>query len=174
MEKTNYIGEYRHLLKLGLPITVAQVGFTLQGMADTLMLGQHSPQELAAAGFPNSLLSMAQLLGMGCCMAAVPTIGKLYSQRKHQDIASELKSSLFADIVQGIFVYLLMYACYAALPLMGLETALLPLIRKYLLILIPSLLVMNVCYGMKNFYDCLTDTRTTMWIVLAGNMWNIV
>ena len=43
MEKTNYIGEYRHLLKLGLPITVAQVGFTLQGMADTLMLGQHSP-----------------------------------------------------------------------------------------------------------------------------------
>lgn len=174
MEKTNYIGEYRHLLKLGLPITVAQVGFTLQGMADTLMLGQHSPQELAAAGFANSLLIMAQLLGMGFCMAAVPTIGKLYSQRKHQDIASELKSSLFADIVQGIFVCLLMYACYAALPLMGLETALLPLIRKYLLILIPSLLLMNVCYGMKNFYDCLTDTRTTMWIVLAGNLWNIV
>ena len=174
MEKTNYIGEYRHLLKLGLPITVAQVGFTLQGMADTLMLGQYSPQELAAAGFANSLLIMAQLLGMGFCMAAVPTIGKLYSQRKHQDIASELKSSLFADIVQGIFVCLLMYACYAALPLMGLETALQPLIRKYLLILIPSLLVMNVCYGMKNFYDCLTDTRTTMWIVLAGNLWNIV
>ena len=174
MEKTNYIGEYRHLLKLGFPITVAQVGFTLQGMADTLMLGQHSPQELAAAGFANSLLIMAQLLGMGFCMAAVPTIGKLYSQRKHQDIASELKSSLFADIVQGIFVCLLMYACYAALPLMGLETALLPLIRKYLLILIPSLLLMNVCYGMKNFYDCLTDTRTTMWIVLAGNLWNIV
>ena len=174
MEKTNYIGEYRHLLKLGLPITVAQVGFTLQGVADTLMLGQHSPQELAAAGFANSLLIMAQLLGMGFCMAAVPTIGKLYSQRKHQDIVSELKSSLFANILQGILVCLIMYACYAALPLMGLETVLLPLIRKYLLILIPSLLLMNVCYGMKNFYDCLTDTRTTMWIVLAGNMWNIV
>lgn len=174
MEKTNYIGEYRHLLKLGLPITVAQVGFTLQGMADTLMLGQHSPSELAAAGFANSLLIMAQLLGMGFCMAAVPTIGKLYGQRKHQDIASELKSSLLADILQGIFVCLLMYASYAALPLMGVDTGLLPLIRKYMLILIPSLLVMNVCSGMKCFYDCLTDTRTTMWIVLAGNVWNIV
>ncbi|MBO5793465.1 MAG: MATE family efflux transporter [Bacteroidaceae bacterium] len=174
MEKTNYIGEYKHLLKLGLPITVAQVGFTLQGMADTLMLGQHSPAELAAAGFANSLLIMAQLLGMGFCMAAVPTIGGLYSQRRHQDIASELKSSLFADIMQGLFVCLLMYVSYAALPLMGLDTELLPLIRKYLLILIPSLLIMNLCSGMKCFYDCLTDTRTTMWIVLAGNGCNIV
>ena len=174
MEKTSYKNEYRHLLKLGFPITVAQVGFTLQGMADTLMLGQYSPSELAAAGFANSLLIMAQLLGMGFCLAAVPTIGGLYSQRKHQDIASELKSSLVADVLQGMLVCLLMYASYMALPLMGLEESLLPMIRRYMLILIPSLLVMNVCYGMKAFYDCLTDTRTTMWIVLAGNVWNIV
>lgn len=173
MIKTNYIGEYKQLMKLGLPITVAQVGFTLQGMADTLMLGQHSAVELAAAGFANSLLVMAQLLGMGFCMAAVPTIGKLYSQRKHQEIANELKSSLFADIIQGTFVCMLMYACYAALPLMNLDSALLPLIREYMLILIPSLLVMNICSGMKNFYDSFTDTRTTMWIVLAGNVWNV-
>ena len=51
MEKTSYTGEYKHLLKLGFPIIVAQVGFTLQGMADTLMLGQYSAQDLAAAGF---------------------------------------------------------------------------------------------------------------------------
>lgn len=174
MEKTSYTGEYKHLLKLGFPIIVAQVGFTLQGMADTLMLGQYSAQDLAAAGFANSLLIMAQLLGMGFCMASVPTIGGLYSQRKHQDIASEWKVSLLADILQGTLVCLLMYACYAALPLMNLEESLLPLIRKYMLILIPSLLVMNVCYGLKNFYDSLTDTRATMWIVLIGNMWNIV
>lgn len=174
MSKNNYISEYKHLLKIGLPITIAQVGFTLQGMADTLMLGQHSATELAAAGFANSLLIMAQLLGMGFCMAAVPTIGGLYSQRKHQEISSELKSSLVADCLQGILVCLMMYSCYAALPLMDLEASLLPLIQKYMLIIIPSLLIMNLCSGMKNFYDSLTDTRTTMWIVLLGNVWNII
>lgn len=174
MKKSSYASEYKHLIKLGLPITIAQVGFTLQGMADTLMLGQHSASELAAAGFANSLLIMAQLLGMGFCMAAVPTIGGLYSQRKYQDIASELKSSLVADFLQGILVCLIMYAVYFSLPLMGLEEGLLPLIREYMLIVIPSLLVMNVCSGMKTFYDSLTDTRTTMWIVLAGNVWNVI
>ncbi len=173
MSKNNYINEYKHLIRLGIPITIAQVGFTLQGTADTLMLGQHSAQELAAAGFANSLLIMAQLLGMGFCMAAVPTIGQLYSQRKHQDIASELKSSLLADTLQGLLVCLLMYTSYLLLPLMGVEPELLPLIRQYLLIVIPSLLVLNLCTGMKNFYDCLSDTQTTMWIVLAGNLWNI-
>lgn len=174
MRKNSYIGEYKHLIKLGLPITVAQVGFTLQGMADTLMLGQHSASELAATGFANSLLIMAQLLGMGFCMAAVPTIGGLYSQRRYQDITSELKSSMIADILQGILVCLIMYASYASLPLMGLDEELLPLIKEYMLIVIPSLLVMNVCSGMKNFYDSLTDTRITMWIVLSGNLWNVV
>lgn len=174
MKRSSYTGEYKHLVKLGLPITIAQVGFTLQGMADTLMLGQHSASELAATGFANSLLIMAQLLGMGFCMAAVPTIGGLYSQRKYQDITSELKSSLVADVLQGILVCLLMYISYASLPLMGVDANLLPLIKQYMLIVIPSLLVMNVCSGMKNFYDSLTDTRTTMWIVLAGNVWNII
>ena len=173
MNINNYTREYRHLLKLGLPITIAQIGFTIQGMADTLMLGQHSPQELAAAGFANSLLIMAQLLGMGFCMAAVPTIGGLYSQKKHHNIASELKSSLIADILQGIFVCMLMYACYVGLPIMQVDENLLPLIREYLLILIPSLLVINVCFGMKTFYDSLADTRITMWIVLLGNIWNV-
>lgn len=174
MKKSSYTGEYKHLIKLGLPITIAQVGFTLQGMADTLMLGQHSASELAAAGFANSLLIMAQLLGMGFCMAAVPTIGGLYSQRKYKDITSELKTSLVADLLQGILVCLIMYATYFLLPLMGLDEGLLPLIREYMLIVIPSLLVMNVCSGMKTFYDSLTDTRTTMWIVLAGNVWNVI
>ncbi|MCM1514955.1 MAG: MATE family efflux transporter [Paraprevotella sp.] len=57
---------------------------------------------------------------------------------------------------------------------MGLEPHLLSPIRTYIAILIPSLLVMNVCTGMKTFYDCLTDTRITMWIVLSGNLWNIL
>lgn len=174
MQKTSYINEYKHLIKLGLPITIAQVGLTLQGMADTVMLGKHSATDLAAAGFSNSLLIMGQLLGMGFCMAAVPTIGGLYGKRRHQDIASELKSSLAADIMQGLLVCLLMYAAFFAVPHMGLEPHLLGPIRTYMAILIPSLLIMNVCTGMKTFYDCLTDTRITMWIVLCGNMWNIL
>ena len=174
MKRTNYIGEYKHLIKLGLPITIAQVGLTLQGMADTLMLGKHSATDLAAAGFSNSLLIMGQLLGMGFCMAAVPTIGGLYGRRNHQGIVSELKSSLLADILQGLLVCLVMYAAFFAIPHMGLEAHLLSPIRTYMTILIPSLLLMNICTGMKTFYDCLTDTRITMWIVLSGNLWNIL
>jgi MATE family multidrug resistance protein len=169
-----YFAEYKNIIKLGLPITIAQVGLTLQGMADTLMLGQYNASDLAAAGFANSLLIMAQLLGMGFSMSSVPVIGKLYSQRRYAKIVSELKASLFADIMQGVLVCLLMYMCYALLPFIGVQSELLPQIKHYIFILIPSLLVMNFCYGMKNFYDCLTDTRITMWIVLTGNIWNII
>ncbi len=174
MKKTSYISEYRHLIRLGLPIIIAQVGLTLQGMVDTLMLGQPSATALAAAGVGNSFLVMGQLMGMGFCMAAVPTIGRLYSQRCHQDIAGELKSSLLADALHGLLICAIMYATLVGIPYIGVEEALLSPMRSYMLILIPTLLVMNLCTGMKTFFDCLTDTRTTMWIVLIGNAWNIL
>ena len=174
MKLSYYKREYKSLLKLGIPITIAQLGMVLQSMADTLMLGQHSASELAAAGFVNSLLMLAQLLSMGFCMAAVPIIGSLYGQQKTHEITVALKSSLLADMLQGLFVCSLMAGIYLLLPYMGLDGSLLPLMQNYYIILLPSLLVMSGCTGMKSFMDSINDTRTTMWIVLVGNLWNII
>ena len=174
MKLSYYKREYKSLLRLGIPITIAQLGMVLQSMADTLMLGQHSASELAAAGFVNSLLLLAQLLSMGFCMAAVPIIGSLYGQQKTHEITVALKSSLLADMLQGLFVCSLMAGIYLLLPYMGLDASLLPLMQNYYIILLPSLLVMSGCTGMKSFMDSINDTRTTMWIVLVGNLWNIV
>ena len=57
--------EHKALLKLGLPITVAQLGLTLQNLADNVMVGRHSTEELAAAGLVNNLFILAILLTLG-------------------------------------------------------------------------------------------------------------
>lgn len=168
-----YPGEYKALFKLGLPITIAQVGFTLQGMIDVLMVGHHSAEELAAVGFVNSLLLLAVLLSMGYCQAAVPQIGALYSQGRKQEIVSVLKSSTAANILQGTLVCILMFGIWLWLPNMGLDQSLVPQMRSYYLILLPSMWILTGGHGLKAFYESINDTRTTMWILLAGNVLNI-
>lgn len=169
-----YPGEYRALLRLGLPITIAQVGLTLQGMVDVLMVGKHSAEELAAVGFVNALLLMALLLSMGYAQAGIPQIGALYTQGKTREIVSVLKSSVAANIMQGAFVCLLMLGIWAALPYLPLDQTLLPLMRSYYLILLPSLLIFSAGHGFKAFFDSINDTRTSMWMLLAGNVLNII
>lgn len=48
---------YQALLTLGIPIVIGQIGVIILGFADTLMIGHHSSQELAAASFVNNMFN---------------------------------------------------------------------------------------------------------------------
>lgn len=165
--------EYKALFRLGVPITIGQVGITLQNLADNVMVGQHSTQELAAAGFVNSMFVLVLLLSIGYSAGAVSQIGSLYAQGKHLRITEMLKSSLVADVCQGILVALSLVGLYFALPLLGQPDELLPLMRPYLTIQICSLPFMFVAGAFRQFTDSINDTSVAMATMLAGNVCNI-
>ena len=169
-----YPKEYPALLRLGIPITIAQIGFTLQGLADTLMVGRHSAHELAAAGFVNSVFNMAILLMIGYSMSAVSRIGALYSQGRKREIITVFKSSLVTNLLQGLLITGLLTCVYFCLPMMGQSEDLLPLMQNYYIILLPSMPLMALYNAFKPFLDSINDTKTSMWIMLAGNAWNII
>ena len=66
---TGLIGKYGHnyksLLKLALPIIIGQLGGIITGLADTIMVGQHSTAELAASSFVNNVLNTFIIFGTG-------------------------------------------------------------------------------------------------------------
>lgn len=57
---------------------------------------------------------------------------------------------------------------------LGQPEELLPLIKPYYLILLASLVFVLLFNGFKQFTDGITDTKTAMWILLGGNVLNIV
>lgn len=166
--------EYAALTRLGVPIMIAQIGFTLQGMADTIMVGQHHAEELSAVGFVNSIMVLAIMFSMGFCQGAVAVIGSLFTQGKKAEIMSALKCSIAADMLVSLLVTAIMTVIYFCLPFMGLEPELLPLMQRYYLILLPSLPLLGVGFAFKPFTDSINDTKTSMWILLFGNVWNIL
>ena len=57
---------------------------------------------------------------------------------------------------------------------LGQPEELLPLIKPYYLILLTSLPFVMLFNAFKQFSDGITDTRTPMWILLGGNVLNII
>lgn len=169
-----YPKEYGTLIKLGVPIMIGQAGLTLQNLADNVMVGQHSTQELAAAGFVNNMFVMALLLTIGFSLGAVSQIGALYAQDNKSRMVEMLKGSLVADTLQGLLVCMALVALYFCLPYMGQPDELLPLMRPYLIIQICSLPFMFMAGAFKQFTDSINDTIVAMSIMLIGNVWNIV
>lgn len=168
-----YIEEYKALTKLGLPITISQIGMTLQGLCDTVMLGQHSAMDLAAAGFVNSIFIIAILVGIGFGNGSVARMGYLYGGKSFYELMSVFKSGIWAHASLAVLLTLVMSLIYCLLPYSGQQADLLPLMQDYFIILLPSLPILVMTGVFKPFYDSINDTKTSMWIMLAGNIWNI-
>ena len=57
--------DYSALVRLGVPIVVGQIGNVVLGFADTIMVGRHSMQELAAASFVNTMFTLVVIFATG-------------------------------------------------------------------------------------------------------------
>ena len=66
---------YKALLKLGIPIVIGQLGMIVLGFADTLMIGHHSTEDLAAASFVNNMFNLVIIFSSGFSYGLTPIVG---------------------------------------------------------------------------------------------------
>ena len=87
---------YKSLVMLGVPIIIGQLGAIITGLADTIMVGQHSTEELAAASFVNNVINAFIIMGTGFSYNLTPLIGQNLAMNKKIVIGGWLKNSLVA------------------------------------------------------------------------------
>ena len=66
---------------------LGQFGTIVMGFADTLMIGHHSTQELAAAGFANNIFGLVFITAMGYSYGLTPFVGALMGEGNIRNIA---------------------------------------------------------------------------------------
>lgn len=165
---------YKALLLLGLPIVIGQLGVIILGFADTLMIGHHSTEELAAASFVNNIFTLCIIFSTGFSYGLTPVVGECYGNRRFVKAGQALRCSLVANVLVALLLTAVMAVLYFNVGRLGQPEELLPLIRPYYLVLLASLLFVMLFNGFKQFTDGITDTQTAMWILLGGNALNIV
>ena len=94
-----YTTHYRSLTALGLPIIIGQTGTILLSCADTLMIGHHSTNELAAAAFVNNMFNLVLLFGLGFSYGLTPIVGNLFGRDQSTLIGASVKNALAANTV---------------------------------------------------------------------------
>lgn len=170
----SYKRHYKELIYLGVPIMVGQLGTIILGFADTMMIGHHSAAELSASGFVNTLFNLAIIFGLGFSYGLTPIVGALYGRGEEEEAGGKLKNSLLANLLIAVFLCIVMGILYLNLDKLGQPEELLPFIKPYYLILWASLPLIMLFNAFKQFADGITDTQTPMWILLGGNVLNIV
>ena len=170
---TKHETHYKNLTYLGVPIIIGQLGNLILNFADTLMIGHHSTEELAAAAFVNNMFTLVIIFAIGFTYAVTALVGILYGQENTHRIGELMKSATAANTCMALFLSFIMIVLYLNVHRLGQPEELLPLIRPYFLIQLVSLPFVCWFNTFRQFTDGITDTKVAMWILIGGNVMNI-
>ena len=169
-----YREDYSATIKIGMPIVLGQLGIVVVGLVDNIMVGHFSTSDLAAASFVNSVFNIPILFGMGFSYGLTPLVGQFFGRGDKFRVGGLLRNSLLANFMIGLFLSVAMGIMYLNVHRMGQPEELLPLIRPYFLLQLTSLVFVMMFNSFKQFADGITDTKTSMWIMLSANLLNII
>ena len=175
---TTLIGKYGHnyksLLKLAVPIIIGQLGGIITGLADTIMVGQHSTAELAASSFVNNVLNTFIIFGTGFSFALTPLVGENLARNKRYVVSAWLKNGIAANAILSIALMGILTLIYFNIGYLGQPEELLPLIKPYYVISMISVIFIMLANSFRQFVEGITNPSVSMWILLSGNLLNIV
>ena len=147
MQLLPYKQQVSSLLRLGLPIVVGQLGMIILGLADTIMIGHHSTEELAAAAFVNNVFNLAIIFATGFSYGLTPLIGMLQGGGNTQGIGRVFRNALAANASVAVLLTAVMYTVYCFVDKLGQPEELLPHIRPYFVLQLISLLFIMLFNG---------------------------
>lgn len=170
---SSYKTFYKSLILLGVPIIIGQLGAIVTGFADTIMVGQHSTKELAAASFVNNVINAFIVMGTGFSFNLTPVIGENLAKNKRIEIGGWLKNSLIANMTTTVMILSVLSILYINLESLGQPTEILPLIRPYFLISLISIIFVMAFNSFRQFVEGIANPFISMWVLLTGNLLNI-
>ena len=152
---------------------LGQLGVILVGFVDNIMVGHYGTAELAAASFVNNFINLAFILGMGFSLGLIPLASGSYATRNGR-LKKLLTSSIFANVLVGVLLTLVMGFFYWKIEWLDQPVELLPLIRPYFLIHLVSIIPLMIFNAYKQFSDGVEQTMVSMRAILISNAINIV
>lgn len=171
---SQYNNHYRTLLSIGIPIMIGQLGMIILSFADTMMVGHHSTSELGAASFVNNIMNLVIITGTGFSYGLTPIVSGLFGRKQLPEAGQALRCSLLANTLAAVIMMAALTILYFNLANIGQPDELLLYMRPYYLVLLASLPFVMLFNAFKQFTDSITETRTSMWILLSGNLLNII
>jgi multidrug resistance protein, MATE family len=163
------------LLKILWPIMITQIGLYAMNLADTMMSGRVSAEDLVGVGIGSSIW-MPIITGLnGILLAVTPIVSQLIGAGKREEIARSVSQALYVSVVIALIVAAVRFAAFQPiLNAMNLESKVEHIAYHYLLALLIGIIPLFASNVLRYFFDAQGFTRITMIITLLAVPFNVL
>ncbi|MCP3105169.1 MATE family efflux transporter [Myxococcus sp. K15C18031901] len=169
----SYRAEFRALMKLAVPIAIAQGGQALMGLVDTLVVGRAGTLALASVGLGNGLFFAVSGFGMGLMMGFDPLLSQAVGARNPSRARALLWQGGWMSLFAGLVLGSLLLLSPRLLPLAGVGEAEIAGAWDYLVWRAPSMPLMLAFMTMRSYFQATATTRPLVVATVLANVLNL-
>ncbi|HKW02186.1 MAG TPA: MATE family efflux transporter [Vicinamibacterales bacterium] len=160
------------MLRLALPVVVAELGWITMGIVDTIFVGPLGPAAIGAVGTGSTMFFTVMVLGMGTLLALDTFVAQSYGAGRVDECHRWLFAGLQLAAVLSVVLVAVGLAGVSLLGHAGIHPDVIVLLQPYLRTLlwsVPPLLAFTV---FRRYLQAMSSVRPTMIVLLVANLIN--
>lgn len=165
--------ELSGLLRLALPLALANLGQTLIGAVDTAVVGRLGELELGATGLGNTVFFTITVLGLGVMLGIDPLVSQAFGAGEQLRARRALWQGVWLSLLIGAPLTLLVLGLGALLERLGISPASAEQTRAYIAARVPSLIPFLLFIGARSYLQAASLTRPMVIAVVVANLVNL-
>ena len=164
----SYSKDLKATFKLSYPIIIGQIGVTLMGFIDTVMVGRFSTTALAASAVANAIFFILTVLGLGTVSIMTPLVATSHSKGDKENCGAILSAGVRVAIFTGAVFIGIAYLLVEFFYIFDQPKEVVPLATEYLIIITYSAVPMLLFRAFKHFAEGLSETKPAMYVTYAS------
>ena len=162
------------MLRLAVPVVMAELGWMTMGVVDTLMVGGLGPEAISAVGIGASMHIAVAIFGMGVLLGLDTLVSQAYGAGDVTDCHRWLIDGLTLAAIMAVPITGVGLLLYFAIPSLGFHPAIAPPLQSYFLIVVfstPFLLGYAAC---RRYLQGMHLATPVMFALISANILNAV
>ena len=168
-----FIIESKKIIKLSLPLFIAQFAQTAMGFVDTVMAGGVSSTDMAAVAIASSIWLPCILFGVGVLMAVIPLTAQAHGANELEQIPKTGQQGLYLALLLSVPIAVILFNAGLLMTLMDIEDLLASITVQYLYAMIFAIPAFLLFQALRNYVEGLSLTKPAMVIGFLGLLANI-
>lgn len=160
------------MLRMAIPVVLAELGWMAMGVIDTIMVGPLGPEAIAAVGIGTSLHMAFAIFGMGLLLGLDTLVSQAFGARKIEECHRWFVHGMALALLLTAPLMLICWAMYLAIPALKFHPQVLPLLQGYYGVVIWSSPLLLLYAALRRYLQGMHIVKPVMVALVSANLVN--
>jgi MATE family multidrug resistance protein len=160
------------MLRLAIPVVLAELGWMAMGVVDTIMVGPLGPAAIGAAGIGTSLHMAFAIFGMGLLLGLDTFVSQAFGAGRIEDCHRWLFHGVALALLLTVPLMAVCGAMYLAIPALGFHGEIRVLLEGYFGVIVWSSPFLLLYAALRRYLQGIHHVTPVMFALITANLVN--